>query len=179
VWLYLLFVVQVTELADSCSSAELGRLLFVALRISGLSRDYLDILHVLISAPGAREVEQELVWDLLKNAVRNTGYKAVQILTEHPAVQSMPAWLLGDLLGEAVEGEKESCARNSLFQADHLTHGPTFCPIIVPTLGSYHIWQDQRHYAVALPTLRYEKGLVVKALCNLCMCVRIRCEYNL
>jgi hypothetical protein len=91
----------VSELVATSSAAELGRLLFVALRTSGLSGEFLHILHVLINAPGAKGLEQELVWDLLRDAVRNTGYEAVQLLAKHPAVQSMPARLLGDLLGEA------------------------------------------------------------------------------
>jgi hypothetical protein len=100
-------VVQVTELADHISPQELGHLLFVGLRISSPKA-----LHVLMQMPAAQQVEQQVIWEVLEDALKTRDRNAQNaevshhyVVMGHPAVRSLPACLVEELKREEVEGE--------------------------------------------------------------------------
>jgi hypothetical protein len=103
-WLFPFCSLQVRKAAGQISAQELSSLLFVALRTSALLlHDYFHTLEELLRVPTMEQLEQEVIWEVLIDAVRNTRSQQcpsndmfVGLLLKkcNPAVQALPARVL-------------------------------------------------------------------------------------
>jgi hypothetical protein len=143
---YLVAIVQIMEFsADLSSAQDMASLLFVALRVCSWE----EPLRLLVSMPAAKQLDQEVFLELLKDAVRNTEQTVVNVFLEHPTAQAMLPWCLGDLLIGAQKGGRYSTL-------SELCQQPAAQHIDSPVLG-----------ALLQGALRDGKHDVLSGLCHL------------